>query len=130
LFVARSASAGIGDRLRLESAIAISRVPHLAAGKPDGRIIGAMQGAKAKISITIPRDLLDQIDREADRDPTANRSAVIERWLRRGARSAAAQALREDTVAYYEALSDREREEERAMAEATSRRARRIRYDE
>lgn len=88
-----------------------------------------MAAPKAKISITLSSDLLEMIDREADEAPHLNRSAVIELWLRRAARGQAATALREQTVRYYESLSEEEQAEDEAMARATSSRARNVRYD-
>ncbi|MFV1958857.1 MAG: hypothetical protein ACC662_05520 [Planctomycetota bacterium] len=91
-------------------------------------ILHAMR--KTRISITLSTDLLRRIDREAHRGAGGNRSAVIEAWLRRGARSRAEDALREETIAYYEGLSKEERAEDAAIARAAGRLARRLRHDD
>jgi metal-responsive CopG/Arc/MetJ family transcriptional regulator len=86
-------------------------------------------GAKAKVSITLSEDILARVDAEVRKTPRENRSSVIERWLRTASRAAAASALREETVRYYEALDADERAEDEAISRATSRSARRVRYD-
>jgi metal-responsive CopG/Arc/MetJ family transcriptional regulator len=88
-----------------------------------------MSAAKVKISITLSRDLVERIDEEAARQPSLSRSGVIEMWLRRGARADASRALEDDTIRYYESLTANERAEDEAIARASSRAARRIRYD-
>lgn len=85
--------------------------------------------AKVKVSITLSEDVLARVDREVRSAEGANRSSVIERWLRRAQHAAAATALREETVRYYESLEDDERLEDESIARAASRRARRVRYD-
>lgn len=89
-----------------------------------------MTAGKAKVSVTLSRELLDRVDEVAAREPGATRSGVIERWLRLAARAEAAQALRDATVRYYESLSADEQEEDAALAKAARRRARRLRIDE
>jgi metal-responsive CopG/Arc/MetJ family transcriptional regulator len=59
---------------------------------------------KAKVSVTISRDLLAQIDAYAARTGVENRSNVIELWLRRVAREQSALQLEKDTIDYYESL--------------------------
>lgn len=86
--------------------------------------------AKSKISVTLSEEILDRIDREVRRFPGGSRSAVIEAWLRRGARARAADRLREETVAHYESLSPEERAEGEAISRASGDLARRLTYDE
>jgi Arc/MetJ-type ribon-helix-helix transcriptional regulator len=86
-------------------------------------------GAKAKVSITLSEDILARVDAEVRKSPRNNRSSVIERWLRRASRAAAASTLREETVRYYESLEPDERAEDEGIARATSKSARRIRYE-
>ena len=86
-------------------------------------------GAKAKVSITLAEDVLARVDAEVRKNPGDNRSSVIERWLRQASRTAAASALREETVRYYESLEADERSEDEAIARATSKAARRVRYE-
>jgi hypothetical protein len=78
---------------------------------------------KAKLSVTIDRDVLEAVDRELERSSGTTRSSVIERWLRLGerwlrlgARASAEQELHLQTVAYYEALSRQERLEDQEWA--------------
>ena len=85
--------------------------------------------AKAKISITLSGDLLERIDRTAQRD-RQTRSGIIEQWLRLASRADAAAGLSEDTVRYYDSLTSDERAEDTAIARASSRRARRLRIDD
>jgi len=75
---------------------------------------------KAKLSVTIARDVLDAVDREAARSPNGTRSGVIERWLRLGARLSAERELHLETVAYYEALGRSERLEDEEWATFSS----------
>lgn len=87
-------------------------------------------GAKAKLSITLSEDLVERIDAEVRRRPGASRSSVIERWLRAADRSKAEATLREETLRYYARRSAEEQHEDEAIARATSRSARRVRYDD
>jgi len=88
-----------------------------------------MTAAKVKLSITLSRALVDRIDAEVEASAGASRSSVIEQWLRKGRRANAATALREETVRYYESLSEEERAEDEAIARAASSRSRSVRYD-
>lgn len=58
---------------------------------------------KAKLSVTISRELLDAVDREVARHPGSTRSGVIESWLRLASRTHEEELLRRQTVAYYQA---------------------------
>ncbi len=85
--------------------------------------------AKAKVSITLSEDLLARIDAEVEAQAGESRSSVIERWLRRASHAAAASALRDETVRYYESRDASERAEDAAIARAMSKGARRVRYE-
>ena len=85
--------------------------------------------ARAKISITVSEDLLARVDREARRRPGGNRSAVIEEWLRRGARARAGDVLREETVAYYDSLPPEDRADDEGISRAGGEAAGRLAYD-
>ncbi|MCU0724300.1 MAG: ribbon-helix-helix protein, CopG family [Planctomycetes bacterium] len=85
---------------------------------------------RLKISITLPADLVERIDEEAGRTARANRSAVIERWLRAGARRQAGERLREATIAYYDSLRAEERADDAAYARAVAESSLRLRYDD
>jgi metal-responsive CopG/Arc/MetJ family transcriptional regulator len=86
-----------------------------------------MEGTKHKLSITLAPDLLRAVDVAARKQSHLNRSAIIERWLRRGARMELEDRLRDETIAYYESLSREERREDAAIARAASRAAKRLR---
>jgi metal-responsive CopG/Arc/MetJ family transcriptional regulator len=82
---------------------------------------------KLKLSVTISRDLVERIDREARAG--GGRSRVIERWLRQAARLHAERDLERTTVAYYQALTDEDRAEDEAIAQGSTRAARRLDVD-
>lgn len=84
---------------------------------------------KVKVSITLSRDLVERIDAEACRGVGQTRSSVIELWLRRVARFEALRALEADTVREYESNARDDRREDEAIARASSRAAKRLRYD-
>jgi Arc/MetJ-type ribon-helix-helix transcriptional regulator len=71
-----------------------------------------MGRTRAKVSITVPSDLLEIIDREVSSTPESSRSAVIEAWLRRAARGEALDELEQATAAYYQGLTSEELEED------------------
>lgn len=83
---------------------------------------------KVKVSVTLSKDLVDLIDSEATR--AANRSAVIELWLRRAARAKAVSDIERATEEYYDSLTASERADEEALSKALSRAARKVHYDE
>jgi metal-responsive CopG/Arc/MetJ family transcriptional regulator len=87
-----------------------------------------MTVTKSKVSLTISTDLLEVVDREAQR-AGMTRSAVVEQYLRGGARRAAERSLDELTAAYYTSLVPDERAESEAIARASSRIAKTITYD-
>jgi metal-responsive CopG/Arc/MetJ family transcriptional regulator len=80
---------------------------------------------KRKLSVTLAEDVVRLADRAAERAGTS-RSSVIDAWLRRAAVGEVENELRLATIAYYESLSRAERAEERAVALASSRAARRL----
>jgi metal-responsive CopG/Arc/MetJ family transcriptional regulator len=63
---------------------------------------------KAKLSVTISRELLDAVDREVARHPGSTRSGVIESWLRLASRTREEELLHRQTVAYYQARQPEE----------------------
>lgn len=83
---------------------------------------------KVKVSVTLSRDLLELIDREAL--GKQNRSAVVELWLRRAARQRLVREIERATEEYYRELSDVERAEDEAIARSASRAARKLRIDD
>jgi metal-responsive CopG/Arc/MetJ family transcriptional regulator len=85
----------------------------------------SMSEAKARVTITISREVLRLVDRAADNEQDS-RSAIIERWLRQGMRRSAEGAIARETIAYYRSLSDEERIEDEAFAKALGSAARRV----
>jgi metal-responsive CopG/Arc/MetJ family transcriptional regulator len=81
--------------------------------------------SKLKVSLTLPKDLVDLVDRDA-REQSDTRSGVIERWLRRAASAHVEKELEEATAAYYRSLRGEGLAEERSMSKALSRAARRV----
>jgi metal-responsive CopG/Arc/MetJ family transcriptional regulator len=72
------------------------------------------RGRKAKVSVTLDRDLLAVIDRQVKAGAT--RSQVIEQWLRVSALAQARRELDAATVAYYEGRSAEQRAEDERLA--------------
>jgi metal-responsive CopG/Arc/MetJ family transcriptional regulator len=84
---------------------------------------------KLKISISLAADVLDAVDRRAAAEKTT-RSAVMEQWLRNASRQADLRRLEEETAAYYDALTPRERADDAEWADFASRSARTLVIDE
>ena len=100
-------------------------------GRHNGRNSGSMptMGApRVKISVSLPGDLVARLDRIA-RAEARSRSRVLEGWLRATARERAALELEAATIAYYESLTPEDRQEEEAIAMASSTAAKRLRID-
>jgi metal-responsive CopG/Arc/MetJ family transcriptional regulator len=79
---------------------------------------------KAKVSVTLDRDLLAGIDRRVE--PGATRSEVIEAWLRLAALAHARRELDAATVAYYEAGRPSSRRRTRASGAFSTRASREL----
>jgi Arc/MetJ-type ribon-helix-helix transcriptional regulator len=73
---------------------------------------------RVKISVSLPADLVERIDRQVARRPGGTRSGVMEEWLRRAARADAHQELDRAIEAYYRDLREDERADDRVEAEA------------
>ena len=69
---------------------------------------------KAKVSVTLSRNLLSAIDRHVTRGTT--RSQVIEEWLRFAAIALARRDLDRATAAYYEGRNAEQRAEDESLA--------------
>ena len=83
---------------------------------------------KAKVSISLPRDLLEEIDDEAAQT-SRSRSQVLEIWLRLAARRRAAEKLERDTLAYYTRRTSEQEAEDEALSRASLRAARKREID-
>lgn len=71
---------------------------------------------KIRVSLTLSRDLLDQIDGNVARTPKASRSAIVEAWLRRAARERAEADLEQAIANYYDGLTSAEKVEQSEWA--------------
>lgn len=89
-----------------------------------------MESTRVKLSITLTPEIVRTIDRARRARHGESRSAVIEEWLRRGARQEEEARLRAETIEYYESRSSAEVREDAALARASSRAARRLRFDQ
>jgi metal-responsive CopG/Arc/MetJ family transcriptional regulator len=78
---------------------------------------------KAKVSVSLPSDLLDEIDDEAAQT-SRSRSQVFEVWLRLASRRRAAAKLEQDTLAYYTNRTAEQEAEDEALSRASLRAAR------
>jgi metal-responsive CopG/Arc/MetJ family transcriptional regulator len=88
------------------------------------------ESSRVKVSVSLPAELVARVDREARGRPGSSRSAVVEQWLRQGARLKAEDDLRAAVIAYYRELMPEEKVEEEALARALSRAGRRLRVDD
>ena len=71
---------------------------------------------KAKVSVTLEKDLLAEIDRRVAGGGT--RSQIIEEWLRLAAREHARRALDAATIAYYGGRTGEQRARTRAWPDS------------
>ena len=84
--------------------------------------------SKIKVSLTLSRDVLALIDRDARRTGST-RSGTVEEWLRGSATRAAERAIDDATAAYYASLRGAARAEDEAISKAMSKAATQIVYD-
>jgi len=82
---------------------------------------------KAKVSVTLGRDLLAAIDQRVGRGVT--RSEIIEEWLRLAALAQARRELDAATLAYYEGRTATRRTEDESLAAFSTRSSREIGLD-
>jgi metal-responsive CopG/Arc/MetJ family transcriptional regulator len=83
---------------------------------------------KTKVSVSLPRDLLEEIDDEAAQT-SRSRSHILEIWLRLAARRRAAEKLESDTLAYYTRRTSAQEAEDEALSRASLRAARKREID-
>lgn len=91
-------------------------------------MFGMTSVRKVKVSISVDADVLAAVDRLAANEGTT-RSAFMERWLRQLSHRAKVARLEEETAAYYDALTETEREDDATWAVASSKAARRLQVD-
>ncbi len=80
-------------------------------------------GAEAKLSVTVERDLVREVDELAG---ARTRSSIVEEALRRWTEEARRAALEAETRAYSEGLTEEDRSEDPEWAELGARSAREI----
>ena len=83
---------------------------------------------KTKVSVSLPSDLLEEIDDEAAQT-SRSRSEIFEIWLRLAARRRAAAKLERDTLAYYTRRTAEQEVEDEALSRASLRAAKKRRID-
>jgi metal-responsive CopG/Arc/MetJ family transcriptional regulator len=83
---------------------------------------------KTKVSVSLPGDLLEEIDEEAART-SRSRSQILEVWLRLAARHRAAGKLERDTLAYYASRTAEQEIEDEALSRASARAAKKREID-
>lgn len=83
---------------------------------------------KIKISISLDAELLNVVDRLAAGEG-ATRSAFMERCLRQASHRAKVTRLEEETAAYYDALTEGERQDDASWAAASLKAARKLTID-
>jgi metal-responsive CopG/Arc/MetJ family transcriptional regulator len=83
---------------------------------------------KTKVSVSLPRDLLEEIDDEAAQT-SRSRSQIFELWLRLAGRRRAAEKLERDTLAYYTSRTAEQEAEDVAVSRASLRAARKRKLD-
>ncbi|HTA21756.1 MAG TPA: hypothetical protein VK989_20825 [Polyangia bacterium] len=88
-----------------------------------------MPARKVKISISIDTALVANVDRYAAANHVT-RSAAIERWLGQVSYRERLARLEEDTAAYYDSLTEADKREDAAWAEAASKAARKLNIDD
>lgn len=88
-----------------------------------------MKRPRTRVTVSLPADLVDLIDRTS-RELKETRSALVEEWLRQGASSRAQCALEAEITDYYSRQSAIERADDVAIARAAGRAAARLTLDE
>lgn len=75
-----------------------------------------MTQPKHKVSLSLPADLVAWIDRQVARKRGGTRSGVVEQAVRGWARRSAAKDIEDATVAYYQAMTASEKDEDEAWS--------------
>lgn len=78
---------------------------------------------KAKITVTLSSDLVDQIDQLLDSPEARSRSRLVEEAVRQWLRDQAKRELERQTEEYYLSLSRAERNEDRQWSKIATRSA-------
>lgn len=84
-------------------------------------------GRKTKVSVTLEKDLLAEIDRRVAAGGT--RSQIIEDWLRLAVHEHARRALDAATIAYYAGRTGEQRAEDETLAGFSTRASRERDFD-
>ena len=83
---------------------------------------------KTKVSVSLSRDLLEEIDDEAAQT-SRSRSQIFEVWLRLAARRRAAEKLERNTLAYYGSRTAEQEAEDEVLSRASFRAAKKRAID-
>src|SRR5579872_5335433 len=87
-----------------------------------------MRRLRKHVSVSLPGELLEAID-SAARELRETRSALMEEWLRLGARARRQDTLDDEVEAYYRERTESERREDEELAKASAGFARALDYD-
>ena len=71
-----------------------------------------MTQPKHKVSVSLPADLVAWIDRQVARKRSRTRSGVVEQAVRSWARRSSTKDIENATVAYYQAMTSAEHDED------------------
>jgi hypothetical protein len=77
--------------------------------------------SRARVTITLSREILDKVDRTVRKTPRASRSSIVEEWLAGAARREAELELDRAIADYYDGMSSRERDEAAEWARLSTR---------
>ncbi|HEX8106856.1 MAG TPA: ribbon-helix-helix protein, CopG family [Kofleriaceae bacterium] len=83
---------------------------------------------KTKVSVSLPRDLLEETDKEAAQT-SRSRNQILEIWLRLAGRRRAEQKLEQDTLAHYASRTVGQEAEDEALSQASLRAATKRKID-
>lgn len=77
--------------------------------------------SRARVTITLSREILEKVDRTVRRIPRASRSSVVEQWLAGAARLDAELELDRAIADYYDGMSSKERADDALWARHSTR---------
>lgn len=77
--------------------------------------------SRARVTITLSREILERVDRAVKKSARASRSSVVEEWLAAAARREAELDLDRAIAEYYDGMSREERAEAASWASLATR---------
>src|SRR2546422_77167 len=78
----------------------------------------AMSATKVKVTVTLAPQILADLEEMAKENGLRSRSAALEKVLKDWQYAEDVRKLEEETIAYYDSMTDEEREEDRLFIEA------------